>query len=414
MPLLCSALFHLSILKDLKQIAGFEGNRRIIQWVVRTDLIKACEGAFSLIKKDDLVIVSGNNSGIKIKDMLALVNEAYKREAAGIIVCYAMTVENLTYEVIELSNELKMPLFEMYMHNGTEVKIEKEICKAIIVDELNDTSDQNILECILNNENLDNGYIAECLNACGMSINNSNQAGIVKFEGFEDYIKENYQKYNDKITIVVPELNNTIKNAASLLCPPRNIITAISNDSVVFLTTAFDDKDEIEEFLFKVDREMREKIPGTNLSLGLGGAHLGVAGINRSLREARQMLILKQVEGLSGLTHRFPHFDVYFLLMSLKDRKLLEKYLDKILKPLLSYDRLNQSDLIDTLDAYLNENASTIEASDKLFIHKNTLKYRLKKIESLLDVDLHSLEDCLRLLLAIKIHKLFKLSSEVN
>ncbi len=77
-----------------------------------------------------------------------------------------------------------------------------------------------------------------------------------------------------------------------------------------------------------------------------------------------------------------------------------------MLKDLIAYEKTNQIDLMETLDAYLNENANIIETSDKLFIHRNTLKYRLKKIENLLNVNLHSLEDCLKLLLAMKAYKI--------
>jgi len=77
-----------------------------------------------------------------------------------------------------------------------------------------------------------------------------------------------------------------------------------------------------------------------------------------------------------------------------------------VLKDLIAYEKTNQIDLMETLDAYLNENANIIETSDKLFIHRNTLKYRLKKIENLLNVNLHSLEDCLKLLLAMKAYKI--------
>jgi sugar diacid utilization regulator len=412
MALLCSDLLYLNILKGLKQVAGFEGSKNSVEWVCKVNILGISGKTYGNINKGDLVIVFGDKESIKTTEILVLIEEAYKREASGLIVCFNMCIGNLTHEVIEMSDKLKFPVFEMYNYNSTAGNITKEICKAIIVGELNDASEQNILDCILNNDNLDNDYIIERLRIYGMNINNNNQIGIIKFEGFEEYVKEKYIKDREIMDRIGPELNDIVKTAAARLSSPRNIITSVKRDCVTFLTLAFDDKDEIEGLLARVHKEMRDKIPGTNLSFGLGGGYKGVAGINKSLREAKQMLILKQVEGMPGLSASFPHFDVYLLLMGLKDRKLLEKYLNKVLKPLIDYDKLSQTDLIDTLDSYLNENASTIEAADKLFIHKNTLKYRLKKIESLLDVDLHSLEDCLRLLLAVKIYKLFKLSSE--
>ena len=100
--------------------------------------------------------------------------------------------------------------------------------------------------------------------------------------------------------------------------------------------------------------------------------------------------------------------DVYLFLIQIdtKQKKILYEYVNYVLKDLIAYEKTNQIDLMETLDAYLNENANIIETSDKLFIHRNTLKYRLKKIENLLNVNLHSLEDCLKLLLAMKAYKI--------
>ena len=48
----------------------------------------------------------------------------------------------------------------------------------------------------------------------------------------------------------------------------------------------------------------------------------------------------------------------------------------------------HDSELMETLQAYYEIEGSLQDVADKLFIHKNTLKYRLTKIENMLDIDL--------------------------
>ena len=58
---------------------------------------------------------------------------------------------------------------------------------------------------------------------------------------------------------------------------------------------------------------------------------------------------------------------------------------------------------MDTLEAYLECNGNAQDASERLFIHRNTMRYRLDKIKHLLNMDLSDLDVCLRLKMALYI-----------
>jgi DNA-binding PucR family transcriptional regulator len=72
---------------------------------------------------------------------------------------------------------------------------------------------------------------------------------------------------------------------------------------------------------------------------------------------------------------------------------------------LIAYDRRRRSSLLDTLERYLAERRSVIESSRALFIHPNTLRQRLARIEELTGVELAG-ADLLSLELAIKLARL--------
>ena len=56
--------------------------------------------------------------------------------------------------------------------------------------------------------------------------------------------------------------------------------------------------------------------------------------------------------------------------------------------PLVDYDRRRGSDLIKTLSVYFDTGANASETSDRLFLHRNSLLYRLERIQSLTGLDL--------------------------
>jgi GAF domain-containing protein len=72
---------------------------------------------------------------------------------------------------------------------------------------------------------------------------------------------------------------------------------------------------------------------------------------------------------------------------------------------LIDYDRRRRTSLLDTLERYLSERRSVIESARALYIHPNTLRQRLGRIEELTELDLND-DDLLSLELAIKLARL--------
>ncbi len=60
----------------------------------------------------------------------------------------------------------------------------------------------------------------------------------------------------------------------------------------------------------------------------------------------------------------------------------------RLVEPLVRYDRERRSDLVRTLKVYFACGANASEAADKLFLHRNSMLYRLTRIEKLTGADL--------------------------
>lgn len=85
------------------------------------------------------------------------------------------------------------------------------------------------------------------------------------------------------------------------------------------------------------------------------------------------------------------------------DKGFLFEMKKKYINPLREYDIKNKTRLEETLYCLIECNYSKIAAERKLFIHKNTLRARLIKIEQILNCDLNNSEDMFNIQLAIKI-----------
>jgi molybdopterin-binding protein len=61
----------------------------------------------------------------------------------------------------------------------------------------------------------------------------------------------------------------------------------------------------------------------------------------------------------------------------------------KLIDPVEAYDRERGGDLVRTLEVFFATNGNATEAADLLFLHRNSLLYRLKRIQELTGVDLN-------------------------
>lgn len=92
-----------------------------------------------------------------------------------------------------------------------------------------------------------------------------------------------------------------------------------------------------------------------------------------------------------------------FQLFNTIDNSKITYFCKSILKDLAYPESGSMIDLRDTLDVYLQNQSEITQTAKDLFIHRNTVKYRINRCEEILDVDLNSPEDSLNLRLALNL-----------
>jgi DNA-binding PucR family transcriptional regulator len=79
--------------------------------------------------------------------------------------------------------------------------------------------------------------------------------------------------------------------------------------------------------------------------------------------------------------------DVESLLEELASSQDLAPFRE-LVRPLVEHDRARRSDLVRTRRAYFATGANASEAADRLFLHRNSMLYRLERIQKLTGLDL--------------------------
>ena len=83
-----------------------------------------------------------------------------------------------------------------------------------------------------------------------------------------------------------------------------------------------------------------------------------------------------------------------------------QQYISQKVKDIVAYDAKNASEYLTTLYNYLNSNFSLNETAEKLHIHRNTVVYRVRRMEELFDIDFSNANECFRLNLSCRLYKI--------
>ena len=105
----------------------------------------------------------------------------------------------------------------------------------------------------------------------------------------------------------------------------------------------------------------------------------------------------------------FGALGVYALLFSQRNDLAMRELHDKALGPVLHYDAVHKRDLFHTLESYIAHNGSIQAVAQETYAHRNTVAYRIQKIEKLLQCDLNAEDTRFTYYLACHIHRYFQI-----
>lgn len=161
-------------------------------------------------------------------------------------------------------------------------------------------------------------------------------------------------------------------------------------------------KKEALSFCEKILNELLKKFEANQLSIGLGRCYEGLGQLWKSHDQAK--LIVENISKTN--TSNIIHYDDLGLYRILSFDGLqgeLTEFCSNTIKPLMEYDKANDSELVKTLKYYFQYNGNMKKMSEKMFMHYNTIIYRLQKIKDITGLDIENCESRLNLEIALKI-----------
>lgn len=159
------------------------------------------------------------------------------------------------------------------------------------------------------------------------------------------------------------------------------------------------------EELAKLDGTLTHLAEEDGIVIGRSEVHRGAAEGRTGLREAGDALHVATALLRGGGLRAYSDIGAYRYLVHLLGQEAVRDPYSEAIAALAEYDRARGSQLVQTLETYLEARRGITETARSLTVHPNTLRQRLDRIESLTGLDLAN-ADLLSLELALRLERL--------
>ncbi|NLL19016.1 MAG: hypothetical protein GX262_08315 [Clostridia bacterium] len=162
-----------------------------------------------------------------------------------------------------------------------------------------------------------------------------------------------------------------------------------------------DDKEKYLPLAETLYKKLLQAFPSAEIVIGIGrGSEFDE--ISKSYQEAKNAITIGSCLDLNPKIYDFSDLGFYRLLKLPDVKQEMIKYYEDYLKPLRVNDSPDEN-LINTLSCFIESNYNYSDTAKKMYIHPNTVRYRISVIEKMCRVNLKYAYDRLNMEIALKI-----------
>lgn len=373
----CKDLFKLPSLSKMKIIAGNKGLHKIIRWSYKAESIHLAKW----VHGGELLIVSKMVIHEKNFNLYNFLKEAISLNISGALLLIGPNyIEQIPQSVIDLSNQKHFPLF-LIPWDTPLVDIFEELGHAIASINLINDKHKDLLFSIIFNTNLSLDYLKY-----------QSQEVNFSFDGYLQFFEINFLLPQSENAIILNDVDkDTICQFIHTLFENEHIpiLSSSYTKNIIALINANNTSLDTLNTLFpQILNYIKENYPNYIVNIGIGTRQKSLEKYKLSYEQASKCINLAIKQKQKNMIYYYEQLGLYQLFYDINNKTLLENFVHNILYSLMAYDKKYNTNLIQTLEVYLNKNCNLNQTAETLFIHRNTIKYRLQRIEEITNTSL--------------------------
>ena len=138
----------------------------------------------------------------------------------------------------------------------------------------------------------------------------------------------------------------------------------------------------------ETNQDMLNIMGEEHLIVGISNAFSQISQFSEYYEQAQEVLKFANRTNRSGAVFYYLDYALYMILDRIDDEKFMAQCCHPALQRLASYDEKNGTELFGTLNAFTKTGFNKTSTAQALYIHRNTVNYRIQQIESLCGIDL--------------------------
>ena len=247
----------------------------------------------------------------------------------------------------------------------------------------------------------------------GWQLNHGRVAVRVDIDDFKIKYKE-VSKSSKELYYTLEAVQDRIFHLATSIIEKTfpNTIYASFSDNVVFLIEYPDHTDkELYAKLAVVAGDIRKKIAESipfTVTIAIGNAKKSITDIHKSFEEVKKVIQIGRLMHESNIVLFYKDLGIYELLADISDSRQAQNFCKKSLEQLRQYDEKHNTNLMLTLFELVGQDWNQKKAAENLYIHYNTMKYRYKKIQEVLNENLEQETIKTKLSISVKLYHIME------
>ena len=368
----------------LKLLAGQEGCSNAISWVHMiedTTIIQQLWGK-------ELVVTTGHGFQSD-EELFMLIKYLIKYNSVGLIINIGKYIFEIPSAIIDYCNEQEFPLLTIpwEVHLADLIK---DFCMRCLYSEKEDRELSKLFQEILTNNQIVEEARPQLMSA--FDVDGNFQVVLISVEGSDNFNAIERRKIAFQIELCFEKIDSSY----AFFWYDGYFVLIVNNLKA----------DELKVIIDKMHKRAKKRIDDKRVYLGIGSQMKDLGQVYLSYKRAKAAILMAMQFELPIVF--FEDMGVYQILFSIEDKQILIEMYHRLLQPLIDYDQKHHGELEKTLFYYLIYGESQITMAKNLYMHRNTINYRMNKIKELLNCQLDTFEEKVPYMLSYYIKKVLE------
>lgn len=366
----CNDLLNLKIFKNIKLVAGDKGIYKNISWPYICQTLDFSEW----INGGELMFLTGMNMELSSEKIINLIHQCVSKDISGLVILTnSEYISKIDEDIIKKADELSLPLFEMPWDIKL-IDVTKEIANYIMELNYKQNKEKELFIELLYSQNLDKEKIDNLIKYSNLKLDK--HVFVASFILKESLIEKNYN---------IEYILNILKSMLDKACIMNMLDIQDNNIICIVQLDKKEDFDKKKKVLACINHQLSKFI---DLALSMGNMYDSIYRVGESYVECNKSYNLYKYNDWDTKIIDYINLGFYKVLFEVNNYEKLKSYADELLGPIIGSNK--SLELLKTLRLYLKNNCNLINTSKEMYIHRNTLIYRLNKIKDVLN---NNLED---------------------